>query len=319
MPDTFFLKISQGFGNKLCNVLIGLFFKYINNATFYTLILNSEHDKDGDNSIIEIFPEIKDYMIIFNNWNEVDQKFNKIKSKDIWCKSYFDINNFKFASNSKTIHFIRGGVGCYKHIFDIYNNLPLEYKNLIRINEKLISNKIINITNKDYIAVHIRYGDKLKISLNILNPFNNKLKNQYTYIIYTPEFYIKIIKYFLKKKLKIYILTDDVKIVEYFIMRKINNKNVILLDLPFLESFYILSKSKFNILSTSTFSFLATLINKKLKKAYIVQRPLDIKNYSIPDEFMLKDENKKIKKLKNKKYILNYNIDLMKQMININN
>ena len=134
--------------------------------------------------------------------------------------------------------------------------------------------------------------------------------------MYTPDYYINMIISLLKKKnnKKIYILTDDIKIVTNFIMKKIKSNNVILLDIPFFESFYILSKARYIVLSISSFSILATLINKKLKTAYYLERPSDISKYAIGEENIIKN-NDKIKIIDNKKYILNYNFKLMLKMI----
>ena len=42
-------------------------------------------------------------------------------------------------------------------------------------------------------------------------------------------------------------------------MNKVKNLNVELLDLPFFESFYLLTKARYIVLSISTFSFLGQI------------------------------------------------------------
>jgi hypothetical protein len=68
----------------------------------------------------------------------------------------------------------------------------------------------------------------------------------------------------------------------------------------------------------STFSFMATLLNKRLKKVYIVVRP-DYPKLSNkrPEEDIIQHTN--WIKFNNKKYILNYDKKLMKTMIEYKN
>ena len=304
--NIFFLKISEGFGNKILNLIIGLYIKYINNAEFNTIIIKSKHETNIDKNIIDIFPKIKEFVNIHNNWDKVEKHFQGKERNEINCNTIKKISDLKFSFEK--VIFIKKPYNCYFYIYDIFNKLPESYKNIFEINASLIDNKIKVLTLDDYIVVHIRYGDKLKLSLN--------KENRFIYLMYTPEYYINMIINLLKKKnnKKIYIITDDIKIVTNFIMKKIKSSNVILLDIPFFESFYILSKATYIVLSISSFSILATLINKKLKTAYYLERPLDISKYAIGEESIIKN-NDKVKIIDDKKYILNYNFKLMLKMI----
>ena len=83
---------------------------------------------------------------------------------------------------------------CYKYLFRIYNELPKDFKECFKINENIIDKNIKKkVNDKDFCAIHIRYGDKLKLSID-------KEKNiQFKFLIYTPKYYIKMINIFLKK------------------------------------------------------------------------------------------------------------------------
>ena len=300
----FFLLINAGFGNKIYRVIIGLYIKQKNNATFNSYIMKSDHESDDDMKLTDIFPKLNDYINLFNNWKSVDTKFPIIDRENIICDNF---PNFKLETNKIT--FVNKTISCFKFVFDIYHKLDIKYKEALQIDNILIDKKIDKLTNSNYIIIHIRYGDKLDISYN---RHNNKRDDKYGYLIYTPEYYIKMIKYLQKKNMKIYIISDDNILVNKYIMNKVKNLNVELLDLPFFESFYLLTKASYIVLSISTFSFLGMLINLKLKKAYYLERPTEINDYIMPEEKTLND--KRIIKFTNKKYILNYNGKLMGEM-----
>ena len=159
--------------------------------------------------------------------------------------------------------------------------------------------------------VHIRYGDKLNISHK--SYYKNDQDNIFKHLIYKPEYYIKMIKKLKKYNKKIFIISDDNIIVKKFILSKINYNNVHLLDISFLDSFYLLTKAKYIILSISTFSFLGMLINLNLKKAFYLKRQKELNNNMTPEEMHF--NSNKIKIYENKKYILNYDKKLMFNMI----
>ena len=298
-----FISINMGFGNKLMNLIIGLYTKYINNMDLYLLVFKSEHETNDDKTIIDIFPGISNYATILNNWKEVDDIFPMDTRIIHSCEGNADVlHNFK-KDNTKN-HIIKTPRYCYRFVMDFYNELPNDYKNMLRINEQLLLPSTHNLVDKNYVSVHIRYGDKLDISSK---------DDQYHYIIYTPDVYIQFINYFLKKNWTVYILTDDVKIVSEFIVNKIKSTNkLILLDIPFIDSFYILSKAVYSFLSISSFSMLAAIMNTKLKKGYIIDR-YDHMSRAISEESI--NLPKQVKRIKNKRYILNDDVVLMKKMI----
>ena len=289
-----YIYIRNGFGNKIFDIIIGLYIKFKTKKKLCGIFSTSHHKSDN---IFDIFPLLKNKFFILYK--------NKLKNIKIFnCnKDYNMIKNF----NTNEDVLINDNFNCYRHVFKLYNELPIEMKKYFKINKTLINLNIKNLVknNKNYCAIHIRYRDKLKISMN---------KNtQYDYLIYNPKYYIKMINIFLKKNIKIYVLTDDPIIVNKFILNEFkNNQNVELLDVDWINSFYVLKNSSYLVLSLSTFSMLAALFNKNLKRVYVIERPNEIKYTEMPEEHILKDVN--WIKFKKKKYILNYDIKLMKKM-----
>ena len=110
-----------------------------------------------------------------------------------------------------------------------------KFKNVFDINTKLISKNILKLHKEDYVCVHIRYGDKFKIAINYYN--TTSVKDTW-FLIFKPEYYIKLIKLFLKQlNLPIYIVSDSNSIVKKFILPYVKNERVKLLDIPYWDAF----------------------------------------------------------------------------------
>lgn len=132
----------------------------------------------------------------------------------------------------------------------------------------------------------------------------------------TPSFYKKLIEQILEEKeLEVYVLTDDLKITKRFIVDEINNTRIKLFDLNWPETFYLLTQTKYIVGSVSTFTFLASMINKNLIKMYIGGRPKDLLFDDIASEDYLIYKLPYIQIIDDKKYILNYNKKLVKHML----
>jgi len=306
--NIFISNIRGGFGNKIFDLLILLYLQYINGGKIYIIINKSHHELIHDKSIFDIFNKLKsEFNIIkIEEINNIEEKIDVKKRIVLKCKDIKSINDFHIDKKYKFI-FLSKIYSCYKFIYELYNNYP--HKNLFSINKNIISKNILELTKQKYMIIHIRYGDKLKLSLDGITE----------YILYSPQYYRYIIKKFFKK-IKIYIITDDIIIVQKFILDDIKNDNIKILDIPWWDAFYCLTKSRYTVLSMSTFSFMATMLNKKLKKAYIVVRPEDSKilnKFRIPEENIIQYTN--WIKINNKKYILNYDKKLIKTMTEYKN
>jgi hypothetical protein len=297
------IKFSSGFGTKVFNAIIGLYIAHITGGELIGYIGPAKHDKQDKYSIYEVFQELLNYYTFMSGSDTAIYK-NSENKIELSCKDMQSLNDFKEYSKYDII-VARIIDSCYKFVYDMYKILPIEMKNVFKINESIISQKIKDITKTEkYICVHVRYGDKLQIALS---------KQRFLFLIYTPDFYKRIIKKFLDKQYKVYIVTDDKNITKKFVVDELNNSNVEMLNTPSWDDYYLLSHSYYNVLSLSTFSISASLINKNLKGAYIVKRPNDINQYSIPEEELI--DKFPWTKFYNKKYILNYDNNLMKKML----
>lgn len=296
------IKFTSGFGNKVFNAIIGLYISHITGGKLYGHIVSGKHDKQDTYQIYEVFKELtKFYTFISKDEKEAFKSFNN--KKELYCEDIRSLKELDFGQKYDVI-IVKSWSPCYKFIYEMYNELPNEMKNVLHVDESIVSQKVKDIVkNEKYVCIHARYGDKLKISL-----YNSR----FTFLIYTPEFYKKIIKKFLHKQYKVYIVTDDKAIAEHYIKDKLNDPNVEILNTPSWDDYYLLSQSRYNILSISTFSISASLINKNLKGAFIVKRPNEIKNDAIPEEELI--DKFPWTKIYNKKYILNFDVNLMRQM-----
>jgi len=191
----------------------------------------------------------------------------------------------------------------HRFAYIMYSSFNAEDKQYFTINPKLISKKIEEISNTLYGCIHIRYGDKLCYSSN----------TSYKYPVYTPTYYKMQIQNLLDADIPVYIITDTIDLVtEYVMPNFINNSKVHLMSSAFVESFYLLTKAAFIILSYSTFSFSAAYINEMavchLVKKVIMDSADDyvFEDDSIDPNWVLIDEPR---------FILNADQELIKEMI----
>lgn len=314
------IESTTGFGNKIIDIVTGLYFKHVNGGEIYMLLKNSVHDRPTDPKLINIFPELKEHFKIINNNDELTQLCNTFGTYIINCSDIKKIDDFIIdnENNKKKVILLAEKYKSYCLFLEMYRELPEEIKKVININKILITpktEKIVNELNDKTAVVHVRYGDKLKTS--------RRKDSQFTFLICTPDFYIEMINKFIEDGFtKIFIVTDENKIVEKFIVEKITNRKdkIEILNIPFYEAFYLLSKSINTVISISSFSLIPALIgdfNGVLKNAYIATRPEDIDSVKIAEERIVdKISDIKWNKYTSKRYILNYYLKMMRTMWN---
>jgi len=289
------------------DIIIGLYVQYINGGQIYIYVHKSHHEIVHDKNILEIFPNLSSKIITINDLSkiyDIKNKTPKNKRTTINCENIDSLDDFIVDDKYKLIWITRKSL-CYKHMYHMCEIIKLRHNNIFNINTNIISKKILKITKTDYMIIHIRYGDKLKLAFSGDN----------SWIIYAPSYYQKIIQEY-AKKIKIYIITDDVEIVNHFILNDIVHHNVKLLDVPWWDAFYCLVKSKYTILNISTFSMLGSLLNDKLIKGIIVTRstnPNLLDNNKIPEEDIIPKTNWIT--IDNDEHILNFDEKLMKKML----
>lgn len=299
--ETFIVFLTQGFGNKMFNLIIGMYINQINGGKLLIRIKKSKHENITDPTIDQLFPKLKHYYEIVKSSEEMRELY-ELNYDEFDSRTIQNIEGFKLMKKNLIMrhHFSQ----CYKYIFKMFTKLKI--KEIFEMEKSFLNKETLTIAKEKYLCVHIRYGDKLFYALG-------KLK--YKFIVYTPQFYKYIIRKFMdyNKYGKIYIITDDVKIVNEFILDDIKSENIKIIDENWWNSFYILNNATQCILSMSTFSFIACLTNKKDYKAYIVMRPKEIDKFKIPEEEIINDTHW-FKKY-DKKYILNFDTKLVKKML----
>lgn len=288
-----------GFGNKIFDSIIALYIKYNFNYDIYFTNTIGPH---YENYLInQIFPELSK-EINFINENQ-SKNIQKIITNPILHIRTNSISNLKSFFISDKIRLKTSLL--YKFVFDMYKTFDSKIKDIYSINEKILTKQLLY--HKNYATIHIRYGDKLFLAIK-----KNNCDKYLKFPIFTPEYYYEQIINIKKLNLPIFILTDSPKIINHFLIKKYNiQKDVVLKNFSFIDSFYLMLKSNLSVLSQSTFSFSSYLLSNNNNKKYIF---CSIPEYSPKTfDYLLSNEwtihN-------NKKYILNFNQKLVKEMCN---
>jgi hypothetical protein len=290
-----------GFGNKAFDLISCVYYKkiYPESQVIYVEYY-SYHNIKNDPLLEDIFPKTKE-IINF----ELPKNYEKFEGNTIHHIYPVDFKNLNEFPEYKKLNEINRFHSCYNLIEKIWNYFNNYDKSFFEINNNLLDKNIINYKTKKYAIIHIRYGDKINIAIKNFNKSNNE-----KFPIYTPEYYIKIINKLNKKDVPIILITDSKIIVEKFILNKISNKkNIKILDVHWLNAFYLLCYGTYVIMSYSTFSFLAGYFNKNKKsKYYLLNKYSKTKDNYIPEDDAL---SQTWKIFNNKKYLLNYDFNYL--------
>jgi hypothetical protein len=314
------IQLYAGFGNKIFDIIIGLYLKINFGYNIYYVDTTSAHIKSTDPKIKDIFQKLSNEFIFISD-EEGDYIQHVLKYKLFNPKN---INNLQQLNNHFTINQIKlRTTALYHLVFDMYNTFDSSIKNLFDINQNLILDDILSYTKTNYAIIHIRYGDKLNLAIdkdNLIYKDNfdfNKGFNFISFPIYTPDYYYKQILQIKKLKLPIIILTDSVDIVKYFIINKYNLENdpdIFIPNINFINSFYLMLYSNFTVMSHSTFSYSSYLLSKNLnkkEKTYIFCYTKEFLTKYKPIDLIISNNWKLID---DKKYILNFNQKLVNEM-----
>jgi hypothetical protein len=314
------IQLYAGFGNKIFDVIIGLYLKINLGYTIYYVDTVTSHIKSSDPKIKDIFQKISnefifisdeegDYIQYILNYKLYNpQNINNLKE----LKNYFAQNKLKLRTTA-----------LYHLVFDMYKTFDSETKKIFDINQNLILDDILSYSKTNYAIIHIRYGDKLNLAIdkdNLINKNNINISKGFTFItfpIYTPKYYYDQILQIKKLKIPIVILTDSIKVVKHFIINKYNLDNdpdIFIPDINFINSFYLMLYSNFIIMSHSTFSYSAYLLSTNIKEKEHIYvycyTNVFLKKYKTADLIISNDW----KLIDNKKYILNFDQELVNQM-----
>jgi len=298
-----YIKSYKGFGNKVFDLIVGVYLrnKYPD-SDIYFAIDKSIYDTENDPFFGKVFPKshgLFQYMFM-NKYKRVETTIMEIVIESLDDLPDVITENVRF-------------IGMYKFIYQMYSNISASYRDVFQINPKLISKKIDDISNTEYGCIHIRYGDKLCYADE--NYVSNKYSH-YQYPVYTPDYYILQIRNLLEAKIDVIVMTDSMDIVTKYIMPEfVDNPKVQLLDSQYIESFYLLTKAGYLVLSYSAFSFSAAYLNNKAICHLVKKIPNDpSKDYVYEDDAISPDWI--IIDVKN--FILNYNQSLVREMLKDN-
>lgn len=305
-----------GFGNKVFDCIVAMYLKINFGYHIYYVDTQGPHTKSTDNSIAEIFPKITDEFEIIND-NQGDY-IKYFLNYSYFYKDINSINDFKHYFTIDKIHL--GTTALYKFVYEMFESFDEKKRKIFVINDKLINKDIISYSNTNYATIHIRYGDKLSLGLKKSNDHSNRFIN---FPIFTPEYYYEQIKILKKKNLQIVILTDSPNVIKNFLLEKYkinNDPDIFLPNLSFLDSFYLMVKSNYNVLSHSTFSYSAYILgkynyNNKKDKVYTFCTSEEFKYKYYPFDLFISDD---WIIYENSKYILNFNQKLIKEMNDFN-
>jgi hypothetical protein len=249
--------ISEGFGNKLymLTYYIHLFFKikkYHKLEKLYLVHYDSFHELGKEEEkLYNIFPLLKNQKWLeWIDWDKYSELSKNIK-QSISHKEITDYQNVKLPLSSK------GFIFSNKHFFQSYNF----FMKLYQFNNNY--KKLDKSYNFNGIAVHIRLSDKIKYIYDYVIKKKN-VKDVFS--IFIPEYYTDILKNF-SLDTPVYIFTGSPRIFKKIYLPHFKHK-VVLVDLSFYESFYLLTKFKNIILSESTFSIIASYFNNKGRNIY---------------------------------------------------
>ena len=304
-----YIKNNAGFGNKVFDLIFAVYLYNLynqnsNKCKIYYVLVKSQHENEGDPTLDNIFLNSNTKI---NYITEED--YTKI-SKDnaiIMHKLYNDnplLQDLKTFPKYEDLEYHTKIDNNFRLVYEMYKTFSNDDKILFSINTELFNegstliteDKKINI-DSEYAIVHIRYGDKL-------------LSNEF--ITYTPEYYIDNITILqrVNPKMKIYIITDSIKIVNNFILNEKSNprfnENVEILNIHWLYAFYLIYYAKYIIMSLSTFCIAGSYFNEKKPLCKILIPPLGSLKYKIqPEQYAMSPEWKISNNID--KYMLNSN------------
>lgn len=307
MGPAIYLRCSSGFGNKVFDLISAIYLKNKYKIDVYFAIDKSIHDKTDDPFFGNVFPrsQSKIKYIFMKKYYHLKET---LPIEEQWID---DLNKLP----DKIINNIRFG-GLYRFAYTMYSTFDGNDKKIFNVNPKLISQSIqekyIDQMSGNFACVHIRYGDKLCYGLE---EFKQTKYTPYMLPIYTPEYYIDQINKLLKTDVnEILVMTDSMAIVEKYIMDKFSNipDKIILLDSHYLDSFYLMTKAKYIVLSHSTFSFAAAYFNPIATSYLLKKYVVDVKKDYIYEDDAI---SPKWIVIDNKNYLLNFNQVLLKKMV----
>lgn len=249
-----YITCTSGFGNRVFEMITCVYLHnlYQGKVSIQCLEGHSKHRSLSDPLMGDIFPNLRKIIHFIK-----EDEFRRIKPR--LCilseSSVPTLDSFptydSLQSNTRVLR-------VYHLAFLMYNTFNERDKDFFDMNLQLIDNHWQQIASTKYVAVHVRYGDKVSVAKT---DFFGPKKESFP--LATPQFYIDVInKLLVKGAQRVLLLTDSVPLVEKYIMCDFNsNSKVKLIDTHWLNAFYLLCHAHYIVLSHSTFSFAAAYLN----------------------------------------------------------
>jgi hypothetical protein len=295
-----YLRCSSGFGNKVFDLISAIYLKKKYNLPVYFAVDKSIHDSPNDPFFGAVFNKSHQYVkyIFMPKYYHLEKT---LPITAIWIGQFSDLPD-------KITGPIRPA-GMYKYAYKMYSTFNDTEKKIFELNKKFISKSVLN--KIDHACVHIRYGDKLCFSDE---DYVSSKYTHYMFPLYSPQFYIEMINKLLHTSVnEIIVMTDSVNVVDKYIMKEfIGNPKIKLIESNYLDSFYLLTKAKYIVMSHSTFSFAAAILNNSVTcfmlKKYMEDPIKDTiaEDGAISPDWIIYDR---------KDELLNYNQKLLKEMV----
>lgn len=265
-----FILNGDGFGNKVFDLIraVYLYNLYGGRCVVNYIPYMSKHEVAGDPTIGEIFLSIGDKINLMSH-----DEYNALVASNIKFDKFFGFKSLSELPEYSALGQYTKICRLFDLTFEMYKTFNAEDRKLFTINKSMIQDKhniLMRIPHMQYAAIHIRYGDKLKMCAE---------SNQNTFLVNNPQYYIDMIhnlrKMRLNSKMPVYIVTDSNSVVEEFIINKHfkHDPHVELIKSHWLDTFYMISHATIIVMSCSTFCFAATYFNHKKPKCFLSIQP----------------------------------------------
>jgi hypothetical protein len=306
-----FIDHYAGFGNYIYDLILGYYLKKRFQKKVYVVEYSKNlHVKGEIEWLHTIFPNLKmELHFITKEESQELKRKNRIENmKENDLKKMEECIKKKIKNYSIRIFTYK----YYPWIYSIFLTFTEDEKNKFSFESSSFYEKYKDMIQEDFTGIHIRYGDKL---LYGINKKNDRRFSFMSFPIYTPEYYHEqIMKLIKEKNEKIYIFTDSVSVVQQYLYHRFQYEkypNIQIMDIPFLDTFYILLHAKKFIMSHSTFSYAIYLLRKNIEQECILCSIQNIqKKYKSYDCFLFP----KWKIIYGKEYILNLQQKKIKEM-----
>ena len=246
-----------GFGNKVFDIICGLFLHdlYGGRCEINCVLYRSQHEKSTDPSIEEIFPQVRAKIRFVHD--DVDYDIlapRETPSRWEGVKSLADIPAYESLGS------VTRASGMFNLAYQMFSQLGSAGRGMFEIRATALTKRslVTKITARsDYSVVHIRYGDKLWMVAKT---------PQSHFLVYTPQYYADMISSIRRSERspahRVYIVTDSALVVREFILDRFYSGDpaVQILDLRWLDAFYVLSRARNIVMSCSTFCFAAAYL-----------------------------------------------------------